>query len=132
MSNSIQTYCYQDDSYFDPNRTRSIYMQMDNGLQINLTNSNITALCPIFRDDANNISNPQQSILSSNNDQAAIGFITDHATKNRYRHIDNGADVITRANPEAKYNELHNTINGNIYFSEPTPEPNNSSSNSHF
>ena len=46
MSESVQTYCYQDDSYVDPNRTKRVYTQMDNGLQISLTNSNITAPRP--------------------------------------------------------------------------------------
>ena len=50
------------------------------------------------------------TIGSFNNDRAAIGFNTDHAPKNRYRHIDvhfYEADVVTREIPEARYNELY-------------------------
>ena len=68
MSNSVH-HCYQDDSYVDPDCTRSIYTQMDNGLQINLTNSNITALCSIY---GNNLGlHPQYTSPATSNRNAA-------------------------------------------------------------
>jgi hypothetical protein len=119
MSNSI-LYCYQDASHVDPNRTKSIYLHMDNGPQINPTNSNITTLlCPISKTNTKTVSYPQPSVPSSNNDRTAIGFNPNHAPKNRYRHIDmhsHEADFYSRAISEARYNELHNTINEDNYF----------------
>ena len=68
MSKSVH-HCYQDDSYVDPDCTRSIYTQMDNGLQINLTNSNITALCSIY---GNNLGlHPQYTSPATSNSNAA-------------------------------------------------------------
>jgi hypothetical protein len=45
MSDSI-LYCYEDASHVDPDRTKSIYLQMDNEPQINSTNSNINGKLP--------------------------------------------------------------------------------------
>jgi hypothetical protein len=118
MSKSIR-YCYQDTSYADPDRTKSIYLQIDNGLQISLmnSNSNITALCSIPGNNASAVSYPQQSVPSGNYDRTVIGFNTEHTPKNRYidAHF-HGADVTTREIPKARFNELHNTIKDDTHF----------------
>jgi hypothetical protein len=116
MSNSIR-YCYQDTSHADPDRTKRIYMQMDNGLHINLTNSNITTLCPIPGNNASTISHPQQSVPSGNNDRTVIGFNTELGPKHRYIDVHfHGTDVTTRAIPETRFNELHNTVKDDTHF----------------
>ncbi len=81
MSNPIR-YCYQDTSHDHSDRTKSIYLQMDNGLQINLTNSNIKALCPLPGNNASTVRHPQQSGPSGNNGRTVIGFNTELGPKN--------------------------------------------------
>ena len=41
MSDAI-LYYHEDASHIDPDRTKSMYLQVDNGTQLNLTNSNIS------------------------------------------------------------------------------------------
>jgi hypothetical protein len=81
---------------------------MDNGLQINLTNLNITALFPIPGNNSSTVTYPQPSV---NNDLTVIGFNTELRSKKRYIDVHfHGADVTTREIPETRFNDLHNTI----------------------
>ncbi len=90
---------------------------MDNGLQINLTNSNITAQCLTPGNNASTVSHPQRSVTSGNNDRTVIGFNTELGLKNKYINLHfHGAGVTTRAIPDTKFNELHNTIKGDTHF----------------
>ncbi len=60
---------------------------------------------------------PLQSGPSGNNGCTIIGFKTEHTPKNRYIDVHfHGTDVTTRAIPEARFNELHNTIKDDTHF----------------
>jgi hypothetical protein len=114
MSKSIR-YCYQDTSYADPDK--GIHLQMHNGLQFNLTNSNITAQCLTPGNNTSTVSHPQPPVPSGHNDHPAIGFSTGLGPKNRYIDVHfHGTDVTTRAIPDTKFNELHNLIKGDTHF----------------
>jgi hypothetical protein len=90
---------------------------MNNGLQINLTNSNITAQCLTPGNNASTVSIPQQPVPSGHNDRTVIGFNTGLRPKNRYIDVHlHGTDVTPRAIPDTKFNELHNTIKGDTHF----------------
>ncbi len=102
MSNSIR-YCYQDISHADPD------LQMDNGLQINLTNSNIKALCPLPGNDASTVSHPQQSVPSGNNDRTVIGFNTELGFKTRYIDVRISIELMSPHEQFQKLNSMSYT-----------------------
>ena len=67
--------------------------------------------------NASIFSHPQESVPSGNNDRTVIGFNTELGPKNRYIDVHfHGTDVTTRAIPEARFNELHNTIKDDTHF----------------
>jgi hypothetical protein len=105
MSKSIR-YCHQDISYADPDK--GIHVQIHNGLQFNLTDSNITAQCLTHGNNTSTV---------SHNDCHVIGFSTGLGPKNRNIDVHfHGADVTTRAIPDTKFNELHDRIKSDTHF----------------
>jgi hypothetical protein len=92
-------------------------MQFHNGLQLNLTDSYITAQCLTHGNNTNTVSHPQPPVPSGHNDCPVIGFSTGLGPKNRNfdAHF-HGADVTTRTIPNNKFNELRDRIMSDTHF----------------
>jgi hypothetical protein len=140
MSDSI-LYCYEYASHIDPERTKGIYLQMDNEPQINSTNSNGKLLnkteinrlldtmtqSPIstpvrhyvkqldFRSKRLYQMRKRRHTAPESSIQMETTVNPGHAPSNTIEHF-HEADFYTRAIPEARYNELQNTINDDTHF----------------
>ncbi len=142
MSDSI-LYCYEDASHIDSDRTKSIYLQMDNGTQINPTNSNINDKLlnkteinrlldtmtqspisipvkhyvkqPDFRSERQYQMRKRRYTAPESSIQMETAVKPAYAPKNTIEHF-HEADFYTRAIPRTRYNELQNAINDDTHF----------------
>ncbi len=94
-----------------------LHLQMRNGLQFKLTNSNIKAQCLTPGNNTSTVSHPQPPVPSGRNDRPVIGFSTGLGPKNRYIDVHfHGAGVTTRAIPDTKFNKLYDRIKSDTHF----------------
>jgi hypothetical protein len=142
MSDCI-LYCYEDASHIDPDRTKSIHLQMDNEPQINSTNSNINVKLlnkteinrlldtmtqspistpvkhyvkqPDFRSERLYQMKKRRHTAPESSSQMETAVKPAYAPKNAIEHF-HEADFYTRPIPRTRYHELQNAINDDTHF----------------